>query len=466
MKKKFVRIFVLILALCVLLSGCAPTSRFAKYVKKGEHQKAVSFYRRELNGKILLEIESVSFLKNYLSSKWADYLEGKITEDAFATVLTTVEKIDSQLGLLSGLDRISSQFADLKASKENYALGVVFLKDKNYLKAIEAFAGVLPEDAENYTKAREKIEQAIGIYESEILELARERLAEKDYNGAIALLSEGQSFLGEVDGFEEFLCKIHTEIFANKFEEFMETGDGLSFVKAYEEAKNNHYITLSAEMTAKYVAARSSCIQEAIKEAEAVFSEGSDYAGAVAVLRSAQLDLGEDPELVARMEHYQWHLPVDLVSLGHTEKNGNICVGTTSTEISRDVKETVYNDSTLIYIYKGVSFPSSSENDEDDSIVYVLNREYAKLKGVVYRPHITHGFHGDWSTGSGRVEIFGDGSLLYSATITGDTNDAEHFEIDVTGVHELKIKLRGVWQTFYYEYRPIVVVGEMFLSRE
>ena len=62
MKKKFVRIFVLILALCVLLSGCAPTSRFAKYVKKGEHQKAVSFYRRELNGKILLEIESVSFL--------------------------------------------------------------------------------------------------------------------------------------------------------------------------------------------------------------------------------------------------------------------------------------------------------------------------------------------------------------------------------------------------------------------
>jgi len=465
MKKRIVRLFVLILALCILLSGCAPTSKFARHVKKGEYQKAVSLYRRELHGKTLLELESVNFLRSYLNSKWTDYLEGKITEDAFSTVLSTVEKIDSQLELLPGLHRNSSKFADIKASKESYALGLLFFEDENYLKAIEAFAGVMREDKENYAKAMEKIEQTMGIYESGVLELARERLAEDDYSGAMALITEAQTILGEMEGFDEFFCRFHTEIFAKRFEGLVESGDGLSLVKAYNEAKANGYTALSPEMTAKYVAVRSGCIQDAIEEAEAVFLQGSDYAGAVAVLKSAVLDLGEDPELAAKLEHYEWHIPVDLVSLEYTEKNGKICVGTINPEISRDVKETEYNDSTLIYIYEKAWSRSSSDKGDGDYVIYPLNREYTKLSGIVYRPYITHHFGGDWSTGSGRVEIFGDGSLLFSTRITGDTNDAESFEIDVTEVQELKIKMTGYWETFHFECRPIVVVGEMFLTR-
>ncbi|NLC39454.1 MAG: hypothetical protein GX763_00880 [Clostridiaceae bacterium] len=466
MKKRIVRFLVLILALCILLSGCAPTSRFARHVKKGEYQKAVNFYRRELYGKTLLEIESVSFLRNYLNGKWTDYLEGKIDEGAFSTVLSTVERIDSQLEILPGLHKNSSRFADIKASKESYALGLLFLEDENYLKAIEAFAGVMREDKENHAKAMEKIEQAIEIYEAGILELARERLAENDYNGAMALVAEAQNSLGEMEGFDEFLCRFHTEVFAKRFEGLVESGDDLSLVKAYNEAKANGFIAFSPEITAKYVAVRSSCIQEAIEEAEEVFLQGSDYAGAVAVLKSAVLDLGEDAELNAKLEHYEWHIPVDLVSLDYTEKTGMICVGNISPDISRDVKKTEYNDSTLIYIYSEIGSSSSSNKSDGDYVIYPLNREYTKLSGVAYRPYITSRFGGDWSNLSGRVEIFGDGSLLFSARMTEVTDEAESFEIDVTGVQELKIKMVGFWQSFYFECWPIVVVGEMLLTRD
>ena len=54
--------------------------------------------------------------------------------------------------------------------------------------------------------------------------------------------------------------------------------------------------------------------------------------------------------------------------------------------------------------------------------------------------------------------------MLFSTRITGDTNDAESFEIDVTEVQELKIKMTGYWETFHFECRQVVVGSKMFLT--
>lgn len=520
MKKSYVRIIVLILCLCLIVSGCGPTSKFESHVKKGEYQKAISFYLRDLYGKRFLEIESLRFLREHLYNKWTQYLEGKISENAFSSVLTTLEEIDSQLGLLPEINGLSDDFAMVKTSKESYAQGVNFMEAGNYARAIEAFGCVVPEDAENYGKAQAEIEKAIDTYESEILSLAGERIAEKDYSGAISLVLEGKNILGGTGGFEDFLHKTSTQAFVEQFEGFLAKNDSLSVLQIYEKAKSNSYIALSAEMTAQYTRIRSECVQDAIEKAEQAFSEGSDYAGAVAVLESAQRDLGVDPEFEAQqefyerlyeenfvqtilaeaeaalgdddekdywaamevikkslgefpnsvrlneaLEYYEQYIPINLVSLGHTQKSDYIGVGTINIDIARDMKETLYNDSTVIYRCGGQTGFSNPDEDEETSIIYILDREYAKLSGTVYRPYQTLEFSDDWRGSTGRFELFGDGVLLYSATVTQDTYDAENFEVDLTGVDELKIIMRGVWSKYCSTKWPLAVATDLFLTR-
>lgn len=74
---------------------------------------------------------------------------------------------------------------------------------------------------------------------------------------------------------------------------------------------------------------------------------------------------------------------------------------------------------------------------------YLLNGQYTKITGTFFQQYAYKS-----SSSVSTLEIYGDGKLLYEAEMSGGVQPA-YFDIDLTGVLELQIKLDGdyVWGT-------------------
>lgn len=62
-------------------------------------------------------------------------------------------------------------------------------------------------------------------------------------------------------------------------------------------------------------------------------------------------------------------------------------------------------------------------------------RKYVRITGVLYQP-----FDHRSETNARKLEIFGDGRLLYSAVMKGGIEPIP-FDVDISGVSDLEIKL-------------------------
>ena len=85
-----------------------------------------------------------------------------------------------------------------------------------------------------------------------------------------------------------------------------------------------------------------------------------------------------------------------------------------------------------------------ASNDDEAAVSYDLKHNYSTLSGLIYRPYSSLSCDFEWTPAT--VKIYGDDILLYeSPSITQETYDTIEFTVDVTGVRNLKIVMRGVW---------------------
>lgn len=109
-----------------------------------------------------------------------------------------------------------------------------------------------------------------------------------------------------------------------------------------------------------------------------------------------------------------------------------------------DVEENSYSGN-VIYPSGGTLASQKASSEEDSYISYYLNKKYDTLTGTIYRPYGTLSCKTVWENPT-TIKIYGDDVLLYEApNITQETYSPIDFEIDVSGVRELKIVMLGVW---------------------
>lgn len=95
---------------------------------------------------------------------------------------------------------------------------------------------------------------------------------------------------------------------------------------------------------------------------------------------------------------------------------------------------------------------------------YVLNGQYSRLSGVLYQRYERRS-EKTWGSDLNYLEIYGDGELLYSKTFESGTTGIMPipFDVDVSGVLSLQVKLRSVWpwtmQTNLYDLLGLGDVG-------
>lgn len=475
MMKRLTALILVVTMLVASLTGCGgPTASFEAQVKKGNYSQAIEIYNEKIAGNAGDENAAITFLSSYLEEGFAGYVDGSLEEQAFLDRYATLEKINAALWVLDDLSFTYEQYLGIKDSKESYRVAMEHADKGDLASTISALYFVTPEDSENYAAAQTKLAETIRTYQEQTIANAEQLAENGNFDEAIFCVDEAAFVVGYTPELENCLSELYTRKYTILVDDAFAAGDHAGVIRAYREASGNMYVVLTADMTGKYSTCATTYLNDVNARAEEAFGDNKDYSSAIQTLQAAIPDVETDETLVAeltqKIEHYQSYIPVHLASLEYTQKAEYIRVGDAAADDAKDVNGVHYDANTVIHPTGGSLNSETASTEEEACVVYNLNFEYSTLTGTVYRPYRSLSSKKDWSKAA-VVKVYGDDVLLYeSNAITDATYDTFDFEIDVTGVRNLKIVMLGVWSEAsdwigLYNRHPKVCLGDATLQR-
>ncbi|MCD8342242.1 MAG: hypothetical protein LUC87_08875 [Clostridiales bacterium] len=432
MRKKLVTMLLMAAMMVLVVSGCgnsgdsetssangeagntqtavdagSAVTEFETYAKAGEYRDAIDLYTSEIEGSTSAENEVVSFLEDWMIEIAENICDadGVISSD-YEDEMYTLLKINDSLALIETNDLIL-----LQSGVENYNEG-------DYESAVVSLNDIEDDDIE--TDAVENLKMTVSEkYVESVVQKAWAYIDAGEYTSAVDLLNAMRYTDDTVD-------EIMTEAMTARFEAAMENETDFSTIKnLYATALDNQYIEVSADMTELYAAAETSYREEVIASVEE-YADGFEFGSALTLLDEALTVLENDDQLLAckteteeAQEYYLLHTTVvDLTELTPYDESNISTAGADGKDT--DAFGTVYK--------------TNIHGDWSDGgyATYRLDGVYVKFSGTVYSR----------LKKSRTVSIYGDGVLLYEATLT-ETDDPIPFSIDITDVRDLKIVFDG-----------------------
>ena len=477
MKKNILAL--LITVICIITSGCATENRVIALIEKEDYAKAQEVYYSTISGNHEKELDLEYSIDAYVSDMLDKYNNGKISYDEAYESIARIEASGLYGYCLDAY--MSLQMYD--QSKQSYENGLAEMEIGDYKSAMISFYFVNAASS-YYDSACEKAEEAKTEFLNAAIAQAEDAFDDTDYfrgyENAISCLSDAGSTLININPYmDDAALQLIYDKRAELTNEFTETAiadannvfsNGTNYegaISLLTDAYNYTYgdnAMLYTELC-KYTDAY---IENAVAEAQQIYDENRDYEAAASYLRNVIGVVGENETLRSEIEKYASYAPVLLTSLDPIQKGKWLSIGTDIEKVYTDVSNNVYDSQTVIAPKRS----SYRDKTEDDSYVsYYLNSEYTTLTGVLYRPYDSLSCTSVWQK-TPVIKIYGDGILLYEAPgIDQNTFDPISLNVNVTGVRELKIVNFGVWNgndsgNIYFEsYHPMVCLAEMYLNK-
>ena len=449
----------------------SPSGEVLSEVKNGNYVKALDIYANSVSGNSREEVVVQTLLDNYLKDNWQAYYDGTLPESEMKVVLTTLQKVNDRYYILNDLSDYQTYFAEISLSRANYEKGVKLAEEGKYMEAAAAFEQVDPVDATNYVSAQEKAQEARIKYKNDIMDKARALVKEKKYSDAfnLVLSAEEMYFYGDPE-MTDYLLEINTLLVADEMQQSFDAKNYVEVINRYEHALTADWgINPTADMTEQYTNSISIFMNHVTTDAKAAFGSSKDYEAAIAVVRSAITEAYYNEGLLAKLEalitEYQAYIPVKLSSLKYTQ-NYSLSIEWTEKNNYTDVNGKEY-DPTNILATKNTDNDSDATNEAFNYRIYNLNYKYSLFTGTVFRPYgsLTHS---DWKNKQGIVRIYGDDVLLKEfAPLTKDSYDTYDFQIDVSGVRNLKIVILGCLHDYSSggHDHPLAAIGDPMLQK-
>ena len=436
-------------------------------------------YYSTISGNHEKELDLEYSIDAYVSDMLDKYNNGKISYDEAYESIARIEASGLYGYCLDAY--MSLQMYD--QSKQSYENGLAEMEIGDYKSAMISFYFVNAASS-YYDSACEKAEEAKTEFLNAAIAQAEDAFDDTDYfrgyENAISCLSDAGSTLININPYmDDAALQLIYDKRAELTNEFTETAiadannvfsNGTNYegaISLLTDAYNYTYgdnAMLYTELC-KYTDAY---IENAVAEAQQIYDENRDYEAAASYLRNVIGVVGENETLRSEIEKYASYAPVLLTSLDPIQKGKWLSIGTDIKKVYTDVSNNVYDSQTVIAPKRS----SYRDKTEDDSYVsYYLNSEYTTLTGVLYRPYDSLSCTSVWQK-TPVIKIYGDGILLYEAPgIDQNTFDPISLNVNVTGVRELKIVNFGVWNgndsgNIYFEsYHPMVCLAEMYLNK-
>ncbi len=457
---------ILCIIIFIMSTGCSsvvsdPVQQVIDAINSSEYSTANEIYYEKISGNLSLENEVKAQLTKIISNAIESYNNGEMTYDEAVLILDVIERAD--IYSYSSLSSSYTELENLQTSKNYYEQAVALEESGEYLDAYEAYEQVLSDDA-NYESAQEKSEDVLGTLLARLISEADELIASGDLDTAWINLYSYSNVYADSDEYWAELDLIYSTcmdtVIADAEAYVAECSYSVAcdvLLNVYSSFNFEGEDLYDAEVTKVYSLWEAAVIDEA----EEAFGSEKDYEAAIQVLQRCGLVTDAINEKIAE---YQEYIPVSLTSLSYTRKGSYMWMNLSSySSYCTDVSNNTYDSTTVIC-------PGARDTSGDNTyVVYYLNAEYSTLTGTLYRPYCTLKFDTDWTS---TVQIYGDGVLLYETSeITSDTYEPLDFEVDITGVREMKIVMSGTlreavsgWIGLYDDY-PRVCAANLMLSK-
>ncbi|EOS35204.1 hypothetical protein C808_04983 [Lachnospiraceae bacterium M18-1] len=420
-----------------------PVRLFQEAIQENDFEKASQLYENKLksgnSGKLA---EASDFLSDHAEDVLEKYIQGELEYEDALSQLQEMEKI----GIVSEgeMEPLIEELNEIRTSRAAYENGQDEMEAGDYEAAIGDFRKVIQDDP-NYSNAQKKLADAVRSYKDELIVSLSQFETDKRYRDAISALSKGLIVVPEDADFQEkirdYEKKIEDDItltvdgiirdakgIVSESEDY--TAALTDLRAAQKQYPNREELkTAIGEMEEAYVSKQ-------LTEAEKLAGE-SRYEEAVDLLGEAQELVPDNDSMEKAIKEYKAKFPTLLQQMvyftGEYLENG----GQELDNLQGTQKNIVTNEN-------GYAF--------DFDNIYKLNGTYKKMTGNWYQP-----FSERSSTNGKDLKIYGDGRLLFSATMRSGIEPIG-FEIDLAGVEELEIILSKTRGSNYSGYAKLANV--------
>ncbi len=476
----------------VSLFGCTvvdsifnKTSRLESLVESGKYEEALSYYKE--NRGDISKADATTYFELALDKMYQEYLAGQYEAEVIISYVDDLEKVDSDSlnaygkGILVDVDRI-------EASRDSFKKAEEALEDEDYAKAINLYEQVVKDDP-HYEDAQSKITECREAYKAIKIDEAEVYANKNDYINAISSLNDALAVVGNDNELEELIESYQTAFDDLTYENAASLANEGKYDEAIELLSDNRnylsdtnkcdetiagYMDIAAqEMLSNYNYSDlviNQQYQDAFDAIEAVqnkypdsalvadtleevseefvnyeiaiidgFISESDYESAYNECNVALAILPGESDLVSKKDYCEERLPIPLMDLYvSSQDSGEGMVYLIDGSYNNTVTDLFGND----YDTAGDGFffntwETWGKEEKWGYAEFYLDGKFKSISGSA----LVVTYYGLDEDEYAELYIYGDDELLYQESVTNQSTPDDLFNVDVSGVEWLQIKI-------------------------
>lgn len=327
---------------------------------------------------------------------------------------------------------------------EAYEQGVTFYDSGDYALAI-AELGKVSAESKYYDEAAEILQEAVTAYSADALSKASVYTNSSDYKMACSILENAlqvvptnSTLTAELASYQEAfrnqlrsstLEAVEDSIAENDYPTAIQT-----LLVALDELSSD--VELNALLEKYKDDYRDIIIAQADK---ALDNDG--YEVAISIAKQGLSILNNDTSLLQAIAKYENYKPVWLSDIDYFDEVGDWTVGHNS-------KDNIGIEHTHL-LYTKYHFSNGNPYR-----IYKIDGQYTTLKGCLFQMYESRA-----TKITTHLYIYGDNVLIWEGLVSNGVNPVE-FDVDITGIYELKIELT---QTGFYGSEFTAALGDVSL---
>lgn len=328
----------------------------------------------------------------------------------------------------------SLESAESRMIEEHFQNGVSLMEDGYYLRAVSELM-LVPKDHWRYSESKKYIAESYNQFADYLDTMISDCKNEDDFQEIYNVLTSVDTSLlddsFELDSKISALQNQYESYLTQKLDLYESQGDLVSALSLLS-ARNADILGNNSTFDEKESSLKNAYREEVISDASSLL-ENEGYESAIVHLREAMEYLPEDEELKALIEEYTEFQPVRLYDLSYFS-SGALNNGWVNEEANVDfLRIGTIKDNLGAEYFDGIKTAGNYYGTWES---YKLDRAYKKMTGKIIIDNETKS-----SERSGYVKIFVDDLEVYSSPKMTKGSEPVDFEVDVTGVDVLTIKM-------------------------
>lgn len=312
--------------------------------------------------------------------------------------------------------------------------GEKLLGEKKFEEAINMFSKI-EEDSDLYEEAQNKLNETVESYLEEYNNIAEIYISEGNYDKAIDLFESLPDSLKETAEVKESIANIELSRIQNEIKDLTDSYDVLVAIS------ENISLDLSQETINKineFLNTKIDSYEEEVKNS----ISSKTYEKYINEIEELVKLYPENIKINDLLEFVRSYEPQSLLSLSYQVENETIEISNNQDTVT-DSENKKYTSYILV---------NESNTLVENTISWSLDGTYSTLSGKICLSNEVEDLNSDGV----KITVYGDNKSIYKSKKIRNTTKPFNFNVDISGVKELKIVLESDKGITYFIANPVI----------